>query len=168
VGGGDVTFQVERERAPSGLPEKETLEAFLDFHRGTVPIKVDGVGDEDLRRPMVPSGLSLLTLVKHLAYVERWWFRYNFAGEDVDLGPDPDSDFRIEPDETTEQILDFYRSECDASREITASASLDDVARNPKRPRTLRWILVHMIEEYARHNGHADLLRERIDGVSGT
>jgi Protein of unknown function (DUF664) len=168
MGGRDVTFQVERPRAPSGLPEKETLEAFLDFHRDTALIKVDGVSDEDLRRPMVPTGLSLLTLVKHLAFVERWWFQYNFAGQDVDMGPDLDFDFRIEPDETTEQIIDFYRGECELSRKITAAGSLDDVAaRSPKGPRTLRWILVHMIEETARHNGHADILRELIDGVTG-
>lgn len=162
-----MTFQVERDRPASGLLEKESLEAFLDFHRDTVLIKVDGVSDADLRRAMVPSGTSLLGLVKHLAFVERWWFQHNFAGNKVDLGPDIDFDFRIEPDETTAQILDLYGGECDMSRKITAQASLDDVARNPKRPRTLRWILTHMIEETARHNGHLDVLRELIDGTVG-
>jgi len=149
---------------------------FLDWQRATLLMKVDGVSDEDLRRPMVPSGTTLLGMVKHLAYVERSWFQSVFAARVVDFpwtDDDPDADFRIEPDESTAGIVDLYETECQKSREIVADASLDDIARgeagvnDPRRRFSLRWILVHMIEETARHNGHADILREMIDGTTG-
>ena len=125
----------------------------------------------------VPSGWSLLGMVKHLAYVERSWFRTRLAGEPAGPVPwtkeDPDADFRIEPGETNEDILGFYREECAHSREVAAKASLDDLAvewpadrQSEKRP-TLRWIYVHMIEETARHAGHLDVVRELIDGKTG-
>lgn len=144
---------------------------FLDYHRATLLWKIDGVSDEDLRRPMVESGTTLLGIVKHLAYVERWWFQKDFLGKDV-WAPwtdeDPDADFRIEPDETTQQIIDLYHQECEKSRQIVGAASLDDVAKHEKRAGfSLRWILVHMIEETARHNGQVDILREMIDGTTG-
>ena len=148
----------------------------MDWHRATLLMKVDGVSDDDLRRPMVPSGTTLLGLVKHLAYIERWWFQWVFAGREVDFpwsDDDPDAEFRIEPHETTRQIIDLYGAECDESRGIVADASLEDLNQgkpkpNDPRPRfNLRWILVHMIEETARHNGHADILREQIDGTTG-
>jgi uncharacterized damage-inducible protein DinB len=120
---------------------------------------------------MVPSGTSLLGLVKHLAYVERWWFQEVWAGQPATYPfseTDPDADWRIEPDETTEGVLGLYRGECARSREIVAAApSLDEVAHHPRRKLTRRWILVHMIEETARHNGHADILREQLDGATG-
>ena len=145
--------------------------AFLDHHRATLVWKLDGVSDEDLRRPMVPSGTSLLGMVKHLAYVERGWFQGTFAGREVSFPgtkEDPDADFRIEPDESTQDIIDLYNQECEISRQIVAAASLDDMAQRTKRSdHSLRWILVHMIEETARHNGHADILREMIDGTTG-
>jgi uncharacterized damage-inducible protein DinB len=152
--------------------ERELLTAFLDYHRQTVLWKIEGLNDTDLRRSMTPTGLSLLGLIKHLAYVERAWFQNEFAGEDVSFpwtDDDPDADFRIEPDETTEQILTLYKTEVERSREITAAVSFDDIARGP-RPRrkpSLRWIIIHMIEETARHNGHVDLMREAIDGQTG-
>lgn len=158
---------------PSPLaPERELLDAFLDYHRATLLQKVAGVSDADLRRRFVPSQTTLLGMVKHLAYVERSWFQIRFAGEDLPVPwteQDPDADFRIEPDETTAAILAFYRAEVARSRAITAAASLDDRAKRPSRDReyTLRWIMLHMIEETARHNGHADILRELIDGVTG-
>ena len=145
--------------------------AFLDHHRATLLWKIDGVSDEDLRRPMVPSGTSLLGMVKHLAYVERGWFQRTFLAQDVSFPwtkEDPDADFRIEPDETTQDVIDLYNQECEISRQIVGAASLDDMARHSKRSDySLRWILVHMIEETARHNGHADILREMIDGTTG-
>ena len=145
--------------------------AFLDHHRATLLWKIDGVSDEDLRRPMVPSGTSLLGMVKHLAYVERGWFQRAFLGQEVTVPwtkEDPDADFRIEPDETTQDIIDLYNQECEINRQIVGAASLDDMARYSKRSDySLRWILVHMIEETARHNGHADILREMIDGTTG-
>ena len=150
--------------------EAETLAGFLDFHRATLLWKLEGLDDEQLRRPMVPSGTSLLGMVKHLAYVERWWFQQVWAGREVTYpwtDEDPDADWRVEPSETTEDILALYRGECARSREIAAAASLDGVAHHPRGERSRRWILVHMIEETARHNGHADILREQLDGVTG-
>ncbi len=110
------------------------LEAWLDYHRATLLCKVDGVSDEDLQRPGTPSGLTLLGLVKHLADVERGWFREVFAGEDLShlwSDEDPGRYWRIEPGETTEQILAFYREEVERSRGITRGAMLDEVARQP-------------------------------------
>jgi len=149
----------------------------LDYHRATLLMKIVGVSDEDLRRPMVPSGTTLLGMVKHLAFVERSWFQRTFLDADAPVPwtkDDPDADFRIEPHETTGDIVALYKAECQKSRDIVAAASLDDVAKKkkypPSEPRTgfsLRWIVVHMIEETARHNGHADILREQIDGATG-
>jgi uncharacterized damage-inducible protein DinB len=150
--------------------ERELLTTFLDYHRQTVLLKVEGVSDADLRRTMTPSGLSLLGLIKHLAYVERSWFQDEFAGEDVSFpwtDEDPNADFRIEPDETTQDIFTLYQAEVKRSREIVAVSSLDDIARGDKRKPSLRWIMIHMIEETARHNGHVDLMREAIDGQTG-
>jgi hypothetical protein len=160
----------DRRDPPLVAPEKEMLAAFLDYHRATLLWKVDGLSDADLRRPMTPSGLSLLGLVKHLGYVERSWFQIGFAGQDLPVpwsDADPNADFRIEPGETTVAILAFYKEQVERSREIVASAALDDLARHPGRARTLRWIMLHMIEETARHNGHADLMRDAIDGATG-
>lgn len=165
----------DRRDPPEAAPDHEMLAAFLDYHRATLLWKVDGLSEEDLRRTMTASGLTLLGLVKHLAYVERWWFQNVFAGEAVAFPwtrEDPDADWRVEPDERAEAILDLYRAEVVRSRAIVAGASLDDVARRPRtrppgQPQTLRWIMLHMIEETARHNGHADLMREAIDGATG-
>ena len=143
----------------------------MDYHRATLLMKIDGVSDTDLRRPMVPSGTTLLGLVKHLAYVERWWFRRVFLDRDVSFpwtDDDPDADFRIEDDETTEDIVRLYQGECEENNAVVRDASLDDMAKfEPRSEFSLRWILTHMIEETARHNGHADILREQIDGSTG-
>jgi uncharacterized damage-inducible protein DinB len=163
---------IDRTDPPIEAPERAMLEAFLDFLRATILLKADGLSDEDLRRPMVPSGTSLLGMIKHLAFVERWWFQSVFAGADVDFpwtDDDPDADWRPEPEETADQILDLYRSECEASRRVIAQASPDDheAGESSRGKTTLRWILIHMIEETARHAGHADILREMIDGATG-
>ena len=143
------------------------LSAFLDWLRGSIVRKLEGLSEEEARRRLVPSETTLFGLIKHLACVERWWFQYNFAGLDVEV-PDDDRDFVAEPDETIEQVVDFYRRECDESRRIVAGASPDDHAeRAQRREITLRWIMIHMIEETARHAGHADILREQIDGATG-
>lgn len=155
---------------PFSAPEREMLAAFLDYHRATLLWKVDGLDDAQLRRPMTPSGLTLLGMVKHLAHVERWWFRAVFAGEGVEVPwseADPDADWRVEPGESTAAILELYRAETERSRAIAAAADLDAIARHPERAPSLRWVLIHMIEETARHNGHADLMRERLDGATG-
>lgn len=158
-------------------PDKEMLNAFLDYHRAVLLHKLEGLSEENLRRRSLPSTtMTLLSIVKHLAYTERDWFQIIFAGQGQETEPpwseeDPDADWRIEPDETTEQILAFYQSQVEKSRQITAANNLDDLTStsfsySPKQ-RSLRWVLLHMIEETARHNGHADLLRESIDGVTG-
>ncbi|MDQ4094776.1 MAG: DinB family protein [Actinomycetota bacterium] len=151
----------------------ESLTAWLDFHRATLLMKLDGLDDEQLRRVMVPSGLSLLGLVKHLTSVEHGWFAMGIgqSGEPPLFysKDDPDADFRIEEDDTTDAIVTGYLRACERSREIVREAgSLDVYFEHPRRGRvTLRWVLLHMVEETARHNGHADIMRELIDGATG-
>ncbi|MGH2699534.1 MAG: DinB family protein [Actinomycetota bacterium] len=155
---------------PPSASEKETLEAFLDYHRQTVTIKCAGLTEEELRRPMVVSGTSMLGIVKHLGYVERWWFQEIFAAQETEFPQkedDPDAEFRIDDHETAESVFEFYTTECDKSRAIIAQADLDDIASHSKSVRSLRWILLHLLEETSRHNGHLDILREMIDGTTG-
>jgi uncharacterized damage-inducible protein DinB len=164
----------QRYGTPVDGNEREVLGGFLDHYRSVMLQICEGLSDEDLARPMVPSGTSLLGMIKHLAYVEWGWFRETVAGEPVDypfdFESDPEADLRIEPGETAEQIFELYRRACERSREILASVSLDDPASGERRPTeyNVRWIVVHMIEETARHAGHADILRELIDGKTGT
>jgi uncharacterized damage-inducible protein DinB len=163
--------EITRPEPPYAAAEQDMLDGFLLFLQQTLLIKIDGLDDEQLRRPMVPTGMCLLGLIKHQAYVHRWWFRMVFAGEDV-AAPwtreDPDADWRIEPDDTTTAIVALYKDEIAKGRAITqASADLDALPNMAGRPQTLRWILVHMVEEVARHCGHADILRELIDGKTG-
>jgi hypothetical protein len=163
----------QRTKPPFTTDEKVMIEAFLDWHRATALCKLDGLTDEELRRPHAPSGLTPLGIVKHLGAVELSWFRIDFAGEDPESIPDLgefEDYWRIEPDETTADVVAFYQDEVNRSRAITAAAALDDLARNPQPEDTgltLRWILLHMIQETARHNGHLDLIREAIDGRTG-
>jgi uncharacterized damage-inducible protein DinB len=150
--------------------EREMLARFLDYQREVMVRKVTGVSDENLRRPMTESNVTLLGILKHLAYVERYWFRRVFGNEDAGLpwsDGDPDADWRVGPGETTESIVALYRAESEMSHRIAATAELDAVAAAPAMSYTMRWILFHMIEETARHLGHADILRERIDGTVG-
>lgn len=152
--------------------EKDMLSAFLDYHRAVFLHKLENLSDEDLRRRPLPSAITLLGLAKHLALTERDWFEIIFVGQET-VPPwseeDPDADWRIEPNETTEQILALYKAQTEKSRQIVATHDLDDLTYSSlvKGPRSLRWVLLHVIEEAARHNGHADLLRESIDGVTG-
>ncbi|WP_416981780.1 DinB family protein [Streptomyces sp. T028] len=161
-----------------GLPltggERETLSAVLDWHRATFELKCSGLPPERLNeRAVPPSTLSLHGLVRHLAGVERWWFRIQFTGEDIPLlhysDDDPDQDFGKLDGDVAEDFA-VWRAECDRSRRITAAApSLEEtgIRKRTGEPISLRRILVDMIAEYARHNGHADLLRERLDGSTG-
>lgn len=166
-----VMTEDERQKRPRVGAEKDLLEAFLDFQRDTLLWKVSGLTDEQLRKVWTPSGQSLLGLVKHLAYVDYNWFVGRFAGRElmrIWTDDDPDADFRIEPHETGESIIAFYRKQIAESRRVVAEAdSLDAIAKDPERPHSLRRILVHMIEETARHNGHADIMRELTDGQTG-
>lgn len=146
--------------------ERETLVAFLDYLREAVLLKVAGLDDDSLRRVLVPSGTSLLGLVKHLTMVEIAWFPFSFAGADVWV---PSSE--LEPADTTASVIGGYRSAIADSTEIVAAAAdLDQLcvraAFAPDRM-SLRWVLVHMVEETGRHAGHADILREQLDGQVG-
>ena len=163
-----------RSEAPYVGSERELLRAYLDFHRATLLHKLAGLDDEQVRRLMVPSGVSLLGMVKHLTAVEHAWFAIRVADSGEDFmwatDDDPDADFRVEEGESTEEIVDGYLRMCERSRSIEADAdSLDETFDHPRRGRvSLRWVMLHMIEETARHNGHADIMREQIDGATGT
>jgi hypothetical protein len=164
----------ERVEPPQVADERATLPAYLDYHRATLEMKCSSLTDDQLReRSVAASSLSLLGLVRHLTEVERSWFQVRFArteappiyfSEDNWDGDFDDLDF---PD--VAQVFATYRQACAESRRIVAGAgSLDDLGvRGDGSEVTLRWILLHMLEEYARHNGHADLLRESIDGATG-
>ena len=158
-------------RVPFTGGEKESLHTSLDRHRDAVLWKLEGLGDDDLRRAMTPSGTNLLGLVKHLAAVEYNWFCETFGRETEPLPfdeDDPDADLRVRPDESTEDVLAFYaRARAAADKAIeevgleqTGTAWFGDAV-------TMRWVLIHMIEETARHNGHLDILREMLDGTTG-
>lgn len=151
--------------------ERQLLTEFLDWYRAAILRKMEGASDATLRKHIVESETTLLGIVKHLAWVELSWFQIVFAGRDVDdpwTEEDPDSDWRIEAGETTEQILQFYRDACAESRAIVKSTGdLDALSAREKPKHSLRRIMIHMIEETARHAGHADILRESIDGHTG-
>ena len=166
---------VERAEAERIGPERAALEQWLDFHRSTLLTKCAGLTAEQLKtRAVPPSALSLLGLVRHMTEVERWWFRMHVGGEDLAFPYDPDStglDFDEVEEADAAANLEAYWDEVAAARAACAGKHLDLVVPSrgdhPERTRDVRWIYVHMIEEYARHNGHADLLREAIDGVTG-
>ena len=158
-------------RVPFTGAEKESLKVALDRHRDAILWKLEGLDDEQLRRPMVPSGTSLLGLVKHLAAVEYGWFCDTF-GRDAEPLPfdddDPDADLRIEPGETTEDVLAFYGRARAAADQAIDELDIEDTGTAWfGEPVTMRWVLIHMVEETARHAGHVDILRELIDGMAG-
>jgi hypothetical protein len=163
-----------RRREPSFLlGEREMLEAWLEFHRMTLLFKCEGLGDAGRKgRPVTTSNLSLHGLVRHMAEVERNWFQrvlgrapdtppiwYDPAIEDSELVPLDDADW--------DSDLATWQAQCEESRRAAAGRSLDDTGLRRGQACSLRWIYVHMIEEYARHNGHADLIRELVDGQVG-
>jgi len=158
-------------RVPFTGGEKESLQASLNRHRDVVLWKLEGLDDAALRRPMVPSGTSLLGLVKHLAAVDYSWFCTTFGRETEPLPFDPDdadADLRVNPDETTADIVEFYGRARAASDAAIDELDLDDVGTAWfGDPVSLRWVLIHMIEETAWHAGHLDILRELIDGSTG-
>lgn len=165
---------VERISPPLTGNERETLRAFLDFHRATLAMKCAGLSDEDLRRrSMPPSTLSLLALVRHMAEVERHWFRRVINGEDIPLIWSGSFDFQAAYDDTgssRSEAFAAWEAEVAHSRRIEADASSLDVTGFNQRWEkivSLRLVMNHMNHEYARHNGHADFLREGVDGVTG-
>jgi uncharacterized damage-inducible protein DinB len=158
---------------PRVADERTMYQAWLDYHRGTLLWKCDGLDAAQLRSASVePSRLTLLGLVRHMAEVERGWFRDGWDGVAVEqlYSTDewPDADFEDLEGADVAADLQTFRAECAAADRAVASRGLDDEVRGRSgKPISLRWIYVHMIEEYARHNGHADLIRERIDGQTG-
>lgn len=157
-----------RTEPPTVADERAALSARLDFVRATVRMKLDGLDDEQLLRPMTPTGLTLLGLVKHLTQVEHSWFVRRAGGAGGPKLFPEDAEFRILPGETRQSIVDGYLRACEESGGIVAQHSLDDTFLHPTQGRTdMRWVLVHMVEETARHAGHADLMREELDGVTG-
>jgi hypothetical protein len=162
--------EVNRIDEPFTGPERGVLEGFLDWHRSTLLWKCTGLTAEQLALQSVPpSDLSLLGIVRHMADVERAWFRIRFRGEPLPRLYDyEDAAFEHADPAGAEADFAAFTAECDLARKAAAGASLDDeFAVRSGRVLSLRWVYTHMIEEYARHNGHADLLRQRIDGVTG-
>jgi uncharacterized damage-inducible protein DinB len=166
-----IAPEVERSAVPLVAHERAMLDAWLDYHRATLLMKCAGLSEVQLKlRAVEPSTLSLLGLVRHMTDVERGWFRRRIGGE---TGPEaarlysseerPDGDFDDVDGANPETALSTYLEEIDRCRVAASNVSLDDQAGDF----SVRWIYLHMIEEYARHNGHADLLRERIDGSKG-
>lgn len=155
--------------------ERTTLEAFLDYYRDVIKAKVRGVSEEDARRRLVPSATTLSALIKHLCRVEASWFQHRLAQMSADDLPllrgwidDPERDFRVAPAETVEVLIAQYDEQCFLSRETAARFDLDHVVPHPALGQvSARWIYVHMVEETARHAGHADILREQLDGTTG-
>lgn len=152
--------------------EKESLHAALDRHRDAVLWKVEGLDDEQLRRPLTPSGTNLLGLVKHLGGAELGWFREPFGLETgplpFDIDADEASDLRIEPHESTADVLAFYARARAAADEAIDRLELDSLGTSwSGRTVSLRWVLIHMTTETARHAGHMDILRELTDGATG-
>jgi uncharacterized damage-inducible protein DinB len=166
---------VTRIDEPQTGPERPMLEGWLDWQRQTLLIKAAGLSAEQLKLASAPpSNLTLLGLIRHMTDVERSWFRMR-AGGDADLeylyssDDNPDGEFDDVADADAEADYAAFVAELDAVRKVAAELPLEHefVGRRGK-PISLRWVYVHMIEEYARHNGHADLLRERIDGTTGS
>ncbi len=160
--------------------ERTSLAQFLDFHRATLISRIEGLTIEQLTITRPPSELTLAGLIKHLALVEDSWFVEKMAGRPLPepwlrapFDDDADWDFHSAVDDSPDELLALYRAACDRSRAVVAE--YDDLAalsvavsRVEGEGRfSLRWILLHMIEETARHNGHADVLRESIDGLTG-
>jgi len=178
-----VSEPTERIHPPLAAGETDSLLAFLDRQRNTLRRKAEGLTQAQLATRHEPSTLTLGGLLKHMALVEDNWFSVVLLGNDdaepwrgVDWDADPDWEFRTAADDSPEALRQLLDEAIEASdttiRQVLAEGGLDALSvRESRRPEegrfSLRWILLHMIEEYARHNGHADLIRESIDGATG-
>ena len=167
-----MAVMTDRTEPQYELPEREMLEAWLEYHRTTLAMKCEGLSDAQLReRAVPPSTMSLLGLARHMADVELNWFRRVLSGEKAPglfWTPDnEDGDFDDVDDASVQEGFDAWHNECDNARAVASKMGLDDTGTRRGERVSLRWVYAHMIEEYARHNGHADLLRERLDGSTG-
>ena len=145
--------------------EKDTLLAFLGYLRASVDRKIEGLSDDDARRPLVASGTTLLGLVKHLTFVEVYWAQRRFAGADVVQRGDG---FELDPTDTVDSVRREYAQAGRRTDEIVAACpDLQQTLARGRHGLTLRWMLAHLVEETARHAGHADILRELVDGRTG-
>ncbi|MEV6218866.1 DinB family protein [Nocardia sp. NPDC051833] len=165
---------IERPMPPLDADERATAEAWLDFYRATLALKCQGLDDAQLRIAAAPSVLTLLGLLQHMAEVERNWFRRVLAGEQAPPIYDPTADtaghdggFDLADDSSYDKAIAIWHDEIAQARRNCAARDLDDTSPFLDGRVSLRWIYTHMIAEYARHCGHADLLRERIDGTTG-
>ncbi len=169
----------QRTKVPLAADERTTLLAMLQWQRDTLRMKTEGLDAEQLDTTLPPSDLTLGGMLKHMAYVEDWWFGIVFLGrtpappfDDVDWEADEDWDWHSASGAPPEELRALFDRFVETSDQvITAAESLEQIGEG-RRGKTgegisLRWILVHMIEEYARHNGHADLIRQSIDGTTG-
>jgi hypothetical protein len=154
----------------STAAERDVLETFLDLYREIIRRKMAGVSEADLRRRLVPSQTTLAGIIKHLTGVEREWFQLGLAQRSADeAGGISESDgWLVGSAETADSLITDYDRACAASREIAAEFGLDEAAPHSRLGHvSLRWVYVHLIEETARHAGHADILREQTDGATG-
>jgi uncharacterized damage-inducible protein DinB len=167
----DTTPPVDEEDLVAVAGERETLEGFLEYHRRVLSGKLRGLSEEDARRRLVPSLTTLLGLVSHAAAVERNWFQHHLGGkprEEITGNARGDAPSWDVAGQTIAGVIAEFDRACAASRQIAAGFTLDQtVPRDQLGPVSVRWIYVHMIREHARHIGHADILREQIDGVTG-
>ena len=168
----DTPPPVDEEDLVAVAGERETLEGFLEYHRRVISGKLRGLSEEDVRRRLVPSSTTLLGLVNHAAAVERNWFQHYLGGkprEEISgnaRGDDPS--WEVGPGATIDGVIAEFDRACAASRQIAAGFALDQTVPHDQLGRvTLRWIYVHIIREHARHIGHADIIREQIDGATG-
>ncbi|HEX3005198.1 MAG TPA: DinB family protein [Angustibacter sp.] len=171
-------MSVDRTDPPVAADERTTLLAFVDHHRDTLRLKTEGLDADQLAATHAPSEMTLGGMLKHLAFVEHWWLRCVFLGEEfsepwasVDWDADGDWDWHSAAQDSREELRAIFDDTVADSDTVIAGAGLDDLAARPSRGTgehvSLRWILLHLLEEYARHNGHADLIRESIDGATG-
>ncbi|GMQ99023.1 MAG: DinB family protein [Acidimicrobiia bacterium] len=162
--------------SPTHADEKTTLTSMLDMQRSVLLWKLEGVSEEDAQRAYVTSGTCLLGIIQHMAWVEQWWFVDFIGGGSPDYpwsDEDPDADFRIETGQTIASVSQLYADSVALADAVIAQADTLDITGtlpnddSDRAERSLRWVLVHMIEETARHAGHLDIIRELIDDATG-
>jgi uncharacterized damage-inducible protein DinB len=170
-----MAVTMSRERPPFVADERTQLLGWLDLQRALVPWKCEGLSEDDAHRSVLPTSphMTMAGLVSHLRWVEHCWFEVIFlnrlSDENPQFGEVDDADFMVD-DVPLEQLLADYEAQCATSNEIVAAHSLDETGTNTDYRAggaTLRWMLLHMLEETARHVGHADTIREQLDGTKG-